>query len=278
MLNLGDEAAWQYCYDLLIGLFDKIGVDCYRQDFNWEPLEDWRRNDTPDRRGITEIKHIMGLYRLWDALLERYPDLLIDNCASGGRRMDIEMLRRSICLWRSDYQVYDNFRAEGAQSQNIGFQTWLPYSGTCPGRNCDTYRFRSAYSASLVVHTPFEDMSDDLVWLKGMLEEYLKVRPYMTEDFYPLTEVTECQDTWCAVQFNRPEENDGVVQVFRREKAPYSVADFALFGLDSAANYVFTDADTGEELVISGQTLLTEGITINLPKKYSCKLYFYNKK
>jgi len=28
--------------------------------------------------------------------------LLIDNCASGGHRIDFEMLRRSVVLWRSD--------------------------------------------------------------------------------------------------------------------------------------------------------------------------------
>ena len=35
----------------------------------------------------------MGMYELWDRLLEKHPDLLIDNCASGGRRIDIETLK-----------------------------------------------------------------------------------------------------------------------------------------------------------------------------------------
>ena len=40
----------------------------------------------PERTGITEIKHIMGLYRFWDELRSRHPGLVIDNCSSGGRR------------------------------------------------------------------------------------------------------------------------------------------------------------------------------------------------
>lgn len=87
-------------------------------------------NDADDRKGITEIKHIMGLYRLWDALLERFPHLIIDNCASGGRRIDIETLRRSVPLWRSDAQCSANYPPEWAQVHNMTFSVWMPYSGT----------------------------------------------------------------------------------------------------------------------------------------------------
>ena len=96
LLDLGNEDAWKYIFGTLSGLIESIGIDCYRQDFNFAPLGYWRHNDAEDRRGIHEIKHINGLYRLWDALLGRFPHLIIDNCASGGRRIDIEMLRRSI--------------------------------------------------------------------------------------------------------------------------------------------------------------------------------------
>ena len=30
-----------------------------------------------NRRGIYEIKHIMGMYRLWEMLMERFPGLII---------------------------------------------------------------------------------------------------------------------------------------------------------------------------------------------------------
>ncbi len=114
-MNLGDESAWNYCFDTLAELIEKLNLHYYRQDFNILPLPYWRKNDTQDRIGISEIKHIMGLYRLWDALLERFPHLMIDNCASGGRRIDIETLRRSVPLWRSDAQCPANYRCEIAQ-------------------------------------------------------------------------------------------------------------------------------------------------------------------
>jgi hypothetical protein len=41
---------------------------------------------------------------MWDELRQRHPKLTIDNCASGGRRIDLETCSRSYPLWRSDTQ------------------------------------------------------------------------------------------------------------------------------------------------------------------------------
>jgi alpha-galactosidase len=38
-----------------------------------------------------------------DELRRRHPNMLIDSCASGGRRNDLETLRRAVPLLRSDY-------------------------------------------------------------------------------------------------------------------------------------------------------------------------------
>ena len=57
-----------------------------------EPAWFWAKNDEPGRAGIREIRHIEGLYAFWDYLLERFPNLLIDNCASGGRRIRLSTL------------------------------------------------------------------------------------------------------------------------------------------------------------------------------------------
>lgn len=283
LLDLGNEDAWNYCFDTVSGLIENIGIDCYRQDFNMRPLDYWRKKDAPDRKGITEIKHIMGLYRFWDALLAKFPHLLIDNCASGGRRIDIETLRRSIPLWRSDYQCPANYPVEGSQCHNLSFNTWMPFSGTGSGRPYDTYRIRSAYSPALTTNYTFserETFGDDpakIAWLKEQLAEYLAVRPYMTEDFYPLTEVSDRTDIWCAAQFDRPSENDGIVQVFRREDSPYERAKFKLCGIVGTASYVFVDADDKKEYILSGKELSENGFPVEMKEKRSAKLFFYKK-
>jgi len=268
LLDLGNPDAWNYCFDTLSQMIEDIGIECYRQDFNFSPLPYWRKNDTEDRKGISEIKHIMGMYQLWDALLEKFPHLIIDNCASGGRRIDIETLRRSIPLWRTDYACPANIVPEGVQIHNLSFNTWMPLSGTGTGEIYDTYRIRSTYSPALTfIYTssekePFGKDPQKIEWLKKQVDEYLKVRPYMSEDFYPLTQVTDRSDTWCAAQFDRPDQGDGIVQVFRREKSPCRICDYYLYNIDEKCEYVFTDADDDSEIIISGNDLTENGFHV----------------
>ncbi len=282
LLNLGNEQAWRYCFDILSDLIEKLNIRCYRQDFNMDPLIYWLHNDEPDRRGITEIKHINGLYRLWDALLERFPYLTIDNCASGGRRIDIETLRRSVPLWRSDAQCPANYPPEIAQIHNMSFSAWIPYSGTGTGREYDEYRIRSAYGGGLVLNyfnieknTPAID-AERLEWLKKYSMEYLRIRPYFYGDIYPLTTISEKEDIWSAVQFDRPAHDDGMIQVFKRAESPYKSASFLLGGIDPYSCYLFTDID-GEEFTITGQDLIKKGFLVQIEEKRVAKIYIYKK-
>ncbi|MCX8107730.1 MAG: alpha-galactosidase, partial [Verrucomicrobiae bacterium] len=137
LLNLGNDAARQWLIEHVDRLLVEHGIDLYRQDFNMDPLEHWRRHDPPDRQGITEIKHVTGYLAYWDELRRRHPNMLIDSCASGGRRNDLETMRRAVPLWRSDYA----YEPIGHQCMTYGLSFWLPYfgTGTVAARNVGYY-------------------------------------------------------------------------------------------------------------------------------------------
>lgn len=282
VLNLGNPEALNDTINMVSDYIEKLGLDCYRQDYCWDdPVEYWRLNDEPGRKGMNEIKHIMGLYEFWDTLLTRFPHLLIDNCASGGRRIDIEMAKRSIPLFRSDYQCVWDYDPESSQNHNSGISWFLPYSGTSAGGNCgigDIYRYRSAYSAALTSNFwgyPYWNIEDkEVEWVKKANEEYKRARPYFSCDYYPLLAPVSDNSNWCAWQYDRPEQSDGIVLAFRRPDSPFETSSFALSHVKSGMMYRFEDADTGEITEISSDTLLKNGLTINLPEKRSSKLLY----
>ena len=280
LLNLGSPSAWDYCYGILSEMIERLHVTLYRQDFNFCPLGYWRSADAPDRKGITEILHINGLYRLWDALLKRFPGLIIDNCASGGRRIDIETMRRAIPLWRSDAQCPAEIDPSITQSHALTFGSWMPYSGTGTGRTLfDTYRVRSAYAPTLSTNYTFSERDDfgsdpkAIEWIKERAEEFLLVRPYLYKDIYPLTKPGAESDKWCAVQYHDPDTDSGIVLAFRREDAPYPTADFDLRSLTDGKKYLFTDADSGETF-----TLDSAALSLSIKEKRVSRLYFYKAK
>ena len=277
LLNLGNEAAWQYCFETLSDFIEKMHISIYRQDFNFTPLSYWRQCNEKDRVGITEIKHINGLYRLWDALLDKFPHLIIDNCASGGRRIDIETLRRSVPLWRSDAQCPAEIDPSITQAHALSYGAWMPYSGTGTGRTLfDTYRIRSAYAPALTTNYTFSEKNefgDDpkaIEWIDTMAKEYLRVKPYLYKDIYPLTVTGTKSDDWSAVQYHDTETDSGIVLVFRRESSPYRTADFTLRGLTEGKEYIFEDADGGEPFDIN-----SANFTVTIEEKRRGKLYFY---
>src|SRR5208283_5148942 len=116
LLFLGNPEAWHWLVEHVSQMIQSQGIDTYRQDFNFEPLTLWQSNDTPDRAGITEIEHVEGYLAYFDELHKRFPNILIDTCASGGRRDDLETLRRAVPLWRSDFA----YEPVGMQMQTYG--------------------------------------------------------------------------------------------------------------------------------------------------------------
>lgn len=284
LLNLGNDDAWQYCFDMLSEKISALGLDCMRQDFNFRPLPYWCSADAEDRQGITEIKYIIGLYRLWDELLKKFPSLIIDNCASGGNRIDIETLRRSVPLWRSDMACPANYPTEYNQLHNVSFASWMPYSGTSTGRVYGQYQSRSAYAGALTTNYTFSSRDDfgadgeKVHSLKAAIEEYKKVREYFYADIYPLSEITTANDIWFAVQYNRPEKSDGIVQIFKRENSRGITYGYRLRGLNPDKKYVFTDADGGEEITLDGKFLAENGFEVTIREQRKAKLYFYSEK
>ena len=103
LYNLADSAALDYLCKYIGDFLEHNDIDYYRQDFNMYAENIWKTHDKEGREGITENHYIEGLYKYWDYLLNRFPTLLIDNCASGGRRIDYETVLRSAPLWRTDY-------------------------------------------------------------------------------------------------------------------------------------------------------------------------------
>lgn len=77
----------------------------------------------------SEIRWIEGLYAFWDELLRRHPGLIIDDCASGGRRIDLEMIGRSTALSRTDFPG----DLLASQYHGFGLLRWVPLNATLTG-------------------------------------------------------------------------------------------------------------------------------------------------
>ena len=276
ILNLGNKEAFDYVCATLTSYIEKLHMSCFRQDSNAELTDYFYYNDEADRRGITEIKHIMGQYRLWEYLDKKFPGLMIDNCASGGRRIDIETLKRTVTFFRSDYQCNFNENPEVLQVHNTNTSRYFPYMGCTSKTKSDTYAIRSSYSSSwggAFYNTVFQSMDEaDFAWAKQITEEYCRIRKYFSMDFYNHGSVSYDDTAWAIWQYHDAETQSGIVMAFRRSNSPFDQVTVKLNGLCKDKTYVYTDLDNGEEAE------LVDALTIRLPQKRSSVIFEYKEK
>ena len=280
LLYLGNPQARQWLTDYVDGMLRREGIDLYRQDFNIDPLPYWRANDAPDRQGLTEMRDIEGYLAYWDELRRRHPGLLIDSCASGGRRNDLETLRRAVPLLRSDYQAFDGNPAfaPGNQGHTYGLSAWVPYygQGVYFSDRDFVYSARSYLSPAFGIAVDVRKPGADWPLIRQVAEQWRQVADCMLGDFYPLTPYQLNEELWLAWQFDLPERQKGMVQVFRRTQSIYESARFKLHNLNPEARYLVTDLDQpAAAKEFTGRELLQHGLLISSPGQPSARILTY---
>lgn len=274
LFNWGIPEARKWMTDLLSDQITKGGIDIFRADFNMEPLWYWQRNDRPDRQGITEIRFVEGMYQMWDDLRARHPGLWVDNCASGGRLIDLETTSRSIPLWQSDAQC-ERCPDVTSQLQNAGLNLYLPMH--CGGNFGiePSYSFRSAMMSGNPMSTDLKNTTAEE--FRPTIEMFKMARPFFEGDYYPLFAHKTDETMWYGYQLDRPDLGKGMVVVFRRSQAAATAATLYLRGMDPKASYSVWNKDTGERAVVKGSKMRT--LTIRMPANEmpGSRVVFYEK-
>jgi alpha-galactosidase len=272
LLNLGNAEAREWLTNRVDRLMAEQGIDLYRQDFNMDPLPYWRANDAEDRQGLTEIRHVEGYLAYWDELLRRHPGMFIDSCASGGRRNDLETMRRAIPLWRTDWRC----DPVGTQCCSYGISLWIPLSGT-GAADADAYTFRSNMVPFTNCLFDVRNRQLDYSLLRRLTAQWQRIAPCYYGDFWPLTPYSTEDSAWMAWQFDRPDLGQGVVQVFRRAESVYESARLRLRGLDSDARYRWRNLDAPRSRTASGRELMDTGLLVKVKDQPGAPLIVYER-
>ena len=230
MFNLAVPEARQYITDYIGGLIDAYGLNWVRIDnaVSYAPL--WQKLDTvagPDRVGMAEIRYVEGLYCWWDDMRTAHPDIAIDNCASGGGRIDLELCSRAIPLWRTDATIVPllngNLHQASLQNQVItaGLSRYVPFS-VSGQMGADPYNFRSGFNAGISFCEDTRPEAYPREMLRAAIVEGKRIRKFYFGNLYTLTDVTTNPKDWQVRQYHRPVEGDGMVIAFRRDQSPYT--------------------------------------------------------
>jgi alpha-galactosidase len=273
LLDLGNPEARNWVAEMMDSLINEAGIQWIRFDFNIDPLPVWEKIEGEEERGLRQIRHLEGLYQLLDHLLQAHPSLLIEGCASGGRRIDLETVRRCHTFWKSD----ETWDLPTLRTHITGGNVFLPSVALNvnllhPG---PAFAFRSLFGGPLGIGARLSDWSEEVVQLaRREVALYKSLRPHLLGDYYPLFEQPRDTQVWEGWQFHDPEEQAGFAVVLRLEDSPYECARVRLRGLAPGATYLLTDVDSGQESSLTGAELM-EGLPVALPQPALCRLITY---
>lgn len=96
LLDLQNPAVFDYLLERLTWLLSSYDIDYIKWDMNREIVQAGHEGQ-PAVVGQTN-----AVYRLMDMLQQKYPNVEIESCSSGGGRIDFEVLKRTQRFWASD--------------------------------------------------------------------------------------------------------------------------------------------------------------------------------
>ncbi len=199
-------------------LVKEYGVGYIKMDYNIDAGigTDWNADSCGD--GLLE--HNRAYLRWLDGIFERYPDLVIENCSSGGMRLDYAMLSRCSIQSTSDQEDYRYYATIAANAPSaVTPEQAAVWSYPLADADCEQVAFNMVSALLLRIH-----QSGHLVHLSGerfalvkeAIETYKTIRGDVKEalPFWPLG-MSGYQDPWVSMGLTLPERD--YVAVWRRE-------------------------------------------------------------
>lgn len=101
-LCFGDPEVQEWAYHALKNMIEKYNTRYWKLDFNLDPGFGCTCTEHGHGTGDGLYRHYEGLYKVMDRLIADYPDLVIENCSSGGQRLNLEIGKHSHVHFLSD--------------------------------------------------------------------------------------------------------------------------------------------------------------------------------
>jgi alpha-galactosidase len=236
----GNPQVQDWAYGTLKRLITEYQADWIKVDFNLDPGAGCNRSDHGHQVGDGLYEHYQGYYRMLERIRRDFPEVVLENCSSGGLRIDLGMLRRTYMTFLSDpdwpvhdlqifwgastmlapdvllHWTYSDWRKPDPPPQH----TFNPHDPNLTLKKWDYYTRISM----LGLYGLSQKLPDLPEWLAQRVVEQNaiyknEVRRFVLEaDLYRLTSQPRRNgegERWAAFQYSLPDASEHLLYVFR---------------------------------------------------------------
>ncbi len=279
-LNLTRRDAQDGLIAMLSAWIGRLDIRWLRWDNNHAPGPFF---DAVDPTGKVQFAHFEGLYRVLDTLLERHPDLMIDNCAGGGQRVDFGTLRRAGTMVISDHaedpHVCRAMQTGGARVLPGNYMNSSLYvAEDDPERAVGPLELLSRMAGSITLNGHIANWpAEQARMVRRHLDGFRTYRHLLMKDFHALTPYPRGPADWDAVEFVDPDAGEAVVLAYRVRGGRQTLTVHPV-GLRARASYEVRDPFSERRPhVESGSLLMKRGVRLGLEEEGALALHFVPK-
>ncbi|MBE5912733.1 MAG: alpha-galactosidase [Pseudobutyrivibrio ruminis] len=192
LLDLCNPEVVDYMIDRMSEVFSTPGISYIKWDMNRNFSDYYSKYLPADKQLEVSHRYVLGFYRLLKTLAERFPEILMEGCASGGNRFDLGVLCYYPQIWASDNtDAVSRLAIQDGYSYGYPQSTYTAHVSACPNHQTLRVtplesRFAVASFGVLGYELNLNDMkSEDIAAVKAQIELYKQYRKTLQfGDFY----------------------------------------------------------------------------------------------
>lgn len=286
LLDLCNPEVVDYMIEAMSQVFSTPGLSYVKWDMNRNFSDYYSKYLPAEKQQEVGHRYVLGFYRLLKTLTERFPEILIEGCASGGNRFDLGVLCYYPQIWASDNtDAVSRLAIQDGYSYGYPQSTYTAHVSACPNHQTLRMtplqsRFAVASFGVLGYELNLNDMkAEEIDAVKQQIEVYKKYRKTLQfGDFYRHRADNLYQ--WNIVD---KDKNTSVSMIMQKEiVAGDQYLKLDMTGLDAETKYHFFSDDKVEDYTAYGDALNSNGVKIiqsfehYLPD-FGARLYFAEK-
>ncbi|MDO4491373.1 MAG: alpha-galactosidase [Lachnospiraceae bacterium] len=262
VLDFSNPAVVDCIYDQLMESFQGIELDYIKWDMNCSISECYSPYWGPDRQGEVYHRYILGVYRLYEKMIERFPNMLFESCASGGCRFDAGMLYYAPQAWCSDdTDAIERIHIQYGSSYGYPISSWGAHVSEVPNQQAGRItplktRANVAYFGAFGYEMDLNELSPEEIETVKEQVKFMKQYRELIQfgSFYRLSSPWESNiASWMVVS---PDKKEALVGVYLlKTDVNCGFTQLKLQGLASELDYK-VDGD----LVFGGDELMEYGL------------------
>ncbi len=228
------------------------------------------------------VRHINAVYKMYENLKKRFPDVIFENCAGGGGRTDLGMMKNFNHSWVSDNQC-----APASVIITNGMTMALPperVDRLFAGMGCHSFgtldlQMRNCMLGhiSLNVMSPADAQynTEQMEFIKHSVDIYKNfIRPFLSDArIYHHTPDVKKND-FCVIEIASPDASRGAVAVFALAGASGKI-NVCPKGTNQSKQYKITLDNDCSSFTVSGRELRQNGVTVDIPCAMSSELLLF---